>query len=733
MAWPLLGSCGAFCLDAHQTTAASAISDKKSCMSAKRRFMTGTGARAGSHGGGEGLVQQAASPGQPAEGPDGSRRCRYPEPPPVRSHTHASAPSSPPTRIRPRAVARGPGPRPGTAARSQAGGPEARAQSAHPRGPERTHVARRPLVFPSRRRLRGRSQALLRTALTRRLDGHQRAERVECHRHDAEPLLGRLVPQGVHPAERPEGPPLRLEGSLPERQPARRGVAQRQEGGRQRRGYLPFEVDLKGLRRGRNTLVVKVSSLRSSTDLTHWRPAAFNGYGSGGWWNFGGLLREVYVRPVEGVDIENVLALPRLARLRGPARVVVKVRARNLTRRNRKVDFALNVSGPGTRQRVVPRSQGVGGRGTRDLRFSFTIPRPRLWQPGRPALYSLAVGAGIGGRRLAAYRLSFGVKKLERGRGGRLLLNGRQLRLRGASIHEDDPRTGGASTAGERAALLGNLRTLGATVTRSHYPLHPAFLEALDRAGILYWSQAPVYQLPNSFLDRRGVRAAAISVAKRTVFNNANHASVFVWSIGNELGGNREERGRIGSGLARYIREASREVRRLDNTRMVGIDRQSRIGEVRFNPALARLDVLGVNEYFGWYDSNSSEGPPSRTDQLGAFLDSVHRTYPRMPLVLTEYGAEASRSGPREQKGTFEFQTDFMRRHLAIHASKRYINGSIAWALKDFRVDPSWLGGAPREYATPPWHNKSLIDESGARKPAFVVMQRLWRRTKPLR
>ena len=499
------------------------------------------------------------------------------------------------------------------------------------------------------------------------------------------------------------------------------------------RGYLPFEVDLKGLRRGRNTLVVKVSSLRSSTDLTHWRPAAFNGYGSGGWWNFGGLLREVYVRPVEGVDIENVLALPRLARLRGPARVVVKVRARNLTRRNHKVDFALNVSGPGTRQRVVPRSQGVGGRGTRDMRFSFTIPRPRLWQPGRPALYSLTVGAGIGGRRLAAYRLSFGVKKLERSRGGRLLLNGRQLRLRGASIHEDDPRTGGASTAGERAALLGNLRTLGATVTRSHYPLHPAFLEALDRAGIMYWSQAPVYQLPNSFLDRPSVRAAAISVAKRTVFNNANHASVFVWSIGNELGGNREERGRIGSGLARYIRDASREVRRLDNTRMVGIDRQSRIGEVRFNPALARLDVLGVNEYFGWYDSNSSEGPPSRTDQLGAFLDSVHRTYPRMPLVLTEYGAEASRSGPREQKGTFEFQTDFMRQHLAIHASKRYINGSIAWALKDFRVDPSWLGGAPREYATPPWHNKSLIDESGARKPAFVVMQRLWRRTKPLR
>ena len=58
--------------------------------------------------------------------------------------------------------------------------------------------------------------------------------------------------------------------------------------------------------------MVKVSSLRSSSDLTHWRPAAFNGFGTGGWWNFGGILREVYMRPVDTVDIEQVRALPKV-------------------------------------------------------------------------------------------------------------------------------------------------------------------------------------------------------------------------------------------------------------------------------------------------------------------------------------------------------------------------------------------------------------------------------------
>ena len=60
------------------------------------------------------------------------------------------------------------------------------------------------------------------------------------------------------------------------------------------------------------------------------------------------------------------------------------------------------------------------------------------------------------------------------------------------------------------------------------------------------------------------------------------------------------------------------------------------------------------------------------------------------------------------------------------------MNGSIHWALRDFRVHQTWQGGAPPEYATPPWHNKSLIEETNVRKPAFLAVARVFRRTKPL-
>ena len=155
---------------------------------------------------------------------------------------------------------------------------------------------------------------------------------------------------------------------------------------------------LKNLKQGRNTLVVEVSSLRSNSDLTHWRPAAFNGYGTGGWWNFGGILREVYVRRVDTVDVEDVQVLPRLRRVGGPAKVEVRTVLRNFTSRDRDVALLLRLGrpahparprdGPGDRpaRAHAPRSpssaRGCGRRATAEL---YDLSVGALTRPARSA------------------------------------------------------------------------------------------------------------------------------------------------------------------------------------------------------------------------------------------------------------------------------------------------------------------------------------------------------------
>jgi beta-galactosidase/beta-glucuronidase len=497
-------------------------------------------------------------------------------------------------------------------------------------------------------------------------------------------------------------------------------------------GYFPFELLLPNLREGRNTLVAEVSSLRSKTDLTHWRPAAFNGYGTGGWWNFGGLLREVYVRRVDTVDVEHVTALPRLKRVGGPAKVEVQTTLRNFTKKDRDVSLIIAISG----QRFKIEPETVPALGRRELSETFIIKHPRLWAPRAPQLYDMSVTAVTDRERRGTYRLSFGVRKIETKPGGIITLNGKRLNLRGASIHEDDAQEGGALSQATRTLLLNRLKNLGATITRSHYPLHPAFIEALDRAGIMYWVDAPVYQVPTSNWVLPGVRALALRAAELTVRNNINHPSILTWSLANEPSEAGPNLGNYGPALVRYIRDASTAVRELDDTRLIGLDRQSRVGEPYTTDAHQYLDVLGVNEYFGWYRSvaeNLPDLPATTTADLSGYLDAVHAANPDLPLLITEFGAEATRPGPVEQKGTYEFQRKWVMDHLAIHASKPFVNGSIHWALRDFRVHQTWQGGAPDEYALPPWHNKSLIEENNHRKPVYLDVAKLFRRTKPLR
>ena len=338
--------------------------------------------------------------------------------------------------------------------------------------------------------------------------------------------------------------------------------------------------------------------------------------------------------------------------------------------------------------------------------------------------------------RRGTYKLSFGVRKIETVPGGIIKLNGKRLNLRGASVHEDDAREGGALSQRTRTLLLNRLQNLGATITRSHYPLHPAFIEALDRAGIMYWVDAPVYQVPTENWDKPGVRKLALRAAELTVRNNINHPSILTWSLANEPSEAGPNLGVYGPSLVSYIRDASTAVRELDDTRLVGLDRQSRVGEPLTTDAHQYLDVLGVNEYFGWYRSvaeNLPDLPPTTTADLSGYLDALHAANPDLPLVITEFGAEASQYGPVEQKGTYEFQRKYVMDHLAIHASKPFVNASIHWALRDFRVHQTWQGGAPDAYATPPWHNKSLIEENNHRKPVFLGVARLFRHTKALR
>jgi beta-glucuronidase len=481
--------------------------------------------------------------------------------------------------------------------------------------------------------------------------------------------------------------------------------------------YLPFEAILRGLRPGANRLVVRVSSLRRPTDLTHWRRARFNGYGNGGWWNFGGVHREVSVRPARVLDIGRAQALTRMRCPTCRARVQVRALVRNLGRRVVRPQVTARAAG----QSVQLRTTAIRPGRSRELVGELTVERPRLWGIGRGNLYTLDVTARGPSGAAAGYRNWFGIRDLRKVGDARMILNGRRLYLRGISLHEDHIRAGSAWRLPHLRDTLRRIQELGATVVRSHYPLHPYLIEELDRRGVMVWDAAPINVVQNDRWRLPRVRRAGVQVNEEMVLRDRGHPSVLVFSVADELGIP------VTRAQQRFLRAAAARVRALDPTTMVALDRVARYGAPDdAHPVFRIFDVLGINEYFGWYRGALPPRPPAYTRHLGKYFDTLHRQQPNAALFVTEFGAEANRRGSVREKGTFAYQSRYIRRHIEAAESRPFINGAIVWALRDFRVHEGWDGFNPKP--DPPWNRKGIILAKGVPKPAFYEVRRTFAR-----
>jgi beta-glucuronidase len=467
---------------------------------------------------------------------------------------------------------------------------------------------------------------------------------------------------------------------------------------------IPFEVPLTAAVEGVNRLVVRVDNRRDRTSMPP-GPA-------GGWWNYGGILREVYLRPIHQLDISELLT-----RTLADDELLVRATLSNPDGHLRRGTVDVRVGGRSVRLGSVR----VAAHSSHSVSKHIHVFGARLWEPRRPALVEVVATASAKGRRIASYMVHTGLRRLAVRDDGRMTMNRLALDLRGASIHEQTLARGAALLPSDHTHQITMLHELGATITRSHYPLSEDFLERADRGGIAVWEEIPFYQLSESAMRDPLVRRKGLAYLAAAIRRDQNHPSVIAWSIGNELPAT------PGRGQRAYIREAVALAHKIDPTRPVALAFAG-YPTKNYIAAYRPLDVLGVNDYFGWYPGPI--GQIVNRGALGQFLDRLHATYPSKAIFITEFGAEGNRDGARNEKGTYDFQKEFMRFHLATYAKRPWLSGAINWVLQDFKVRPNWTGGNPKPDS--PWLRKGLIYESGDKKPSYSPTRRAYRRARPL-
>ena len=481
--------------------------------------------------------------------------------------------------------------------------------------------------------------------------------------------------------------------------------------------YTPFTVPARGLRPGRRNELVVIVDGRKNPKL----PEA--------WWNWNGIVRPVALVPAGPAHIEDLGTMSQV-RCRGPAR---GCRAELL------IDGLLERRGA---RPIVPqlevRLRSPGGRVTRRvfrlpaqrakrrrLRLSMPVPAPELWSPDAPRLYSASLTLRDRGRVVQRDRRRIGLRSVEVKR-GRIWLNNRRIQLRGASIHEDMPGSGAALTDADMDRIVTDLKDLGANITRAHYLLNDRLLDRLDRAGIMVWNQAPIWQRDAKahILWQPKERERALLTVRRTVTAARSHPSVLTHSVANELTFTPDRK----PGTQRFLLLAQAQARDIDPTLPISLDIKGRPGYGE-QFTYQSFDIIGLNQYFGWYRWVAD------FNLLEPFIYELRDHYPTKAIVMTEWGAEGRpelAEAPPELMGGYPFQTFHAQRTLDVIDRSPVLSGAIYWTLREFEIYPGWQGGAGRrapEFEPNTRHHKGLITYEGERKPVFDLLSERFRAT----
>jgi len=458
-------------------------------------------------------------------------------------------------------------------------------------------------------------------------------------------------------------------------------------------GYTSFNCELTSVvHAGDNFLVAAVDNTRHEDNVPTLETD---------WWNYGGLTREISLIEVPDAFIDRYDV--HLSRAEGNV-IEGWVHVDGLLETVLKDKFP--TSKPGTLPEIeIPelKIKGIAGKSDRlgEYGFHFEVNGLQRWSPENPKLYEVKISAGAD-----SVTDFIGFRTIET-RGTEILLNGKPVFLRGVSIHAEAPyRTGRAYSDRDAETLLGWAKELGCNFVRlAHYPHDETMLRAADRMGLMVWSENPVYWALQ--FDNPKVLAKAEQQLDEEIGSLRNHAAIVLWSMANETPNN--------PARTEFIQTLASRARSLDATRLITaallVRTQGRT-KIIDDPLGKALDVIGFNEYVGWY-----EGGPDSADT------TEWRIGYEKPLLVSEFGggAKAGRHGSEQERWTEEYQASIFRHQLPMLNRIPQLRGMSPWILMDFRSPNRTLTGI-QDY----FNRKGLISDQGQKKLAFSVLQRAY-------
>ncbi|SDE02092.1 glycoside hydrolase family 2 TIM barrel-domain containing protein [Pedobacter soli] len=259
-------------------------------------------------------------------------------------------------------------------------------------------------------------------------------------------------------------------------------------------------------------------------------------------WRLSGIFRNVTLWSAPQVHIRDFFVKTELDKQYKNGEISVSAKIKNYTKTvttPRILEASLYndkilVAGTSTKTNVPALKPGE----EIEVNLKFKVQNPQKWTAETPKLYTTVLKLKAGNSVEEILSAKTGIRKIEI-RGRQLLVNGVAVKLKGVNRHENWPDVGHAVTEEQMIKDLVLIKQANCNHVRtSHYSNDPRWYELCDEYGIYLVAEANVecHGAMNEFNEEPRIKAAIIDRNVANTENFKNHASVIIWSLGNENG-----------------------------------------------------------------------------------------------------------------------------------------------------------------------------------------------------
>ena len=301
-------------------------------------------------------------------------------------------------------------------------------------------------------------------------------------------------------------------------------------------GYVSFRYDLTPyLRYGSQPNVIVVKADNSEQPNSRWYSGS-------------GIYRNVWLVKVNPVHVDNWGTFVHDMRISPEeATFSLEVRIRNSSEADRDAEISTSiyddrnrvVTAPVTTLLRVPYTPCYDARMREaSVDHQFSIPNPKLWSPDSPSLYTAVTEVKVAGKVVDRYETVFGLRSFRWDSATGFYLNDKPLKIKGVCLHHDLGCLGAAVNTRAIERQLQIMKEMGVNAIRtSHNAPAPELLDLCDRMGLLVQDESfDMWERRKSPYDyARYFAEWHERDLTDEILRDRNHASVFMWSIGNEV------------------------------------------------------------------------------------------------------------------------------------------------------------------------------------------------------